>query len=316
MRRAVAVTIGATVATVALGVTPASADVIFDPADAEELATTLDEANTAQDVCYGWTIEVNNVGAVETSTGSNFGAGQALDDLVEASDCSTRIEFRANITWTSESSESEDSASYEVVSLPEGPTTADLDSLEIISENGLAGDDVDVDAYKAVAALPLLAADVGVADPIEASPAPEAEAGDAQPTNSPGSDFWRQSGMQLLWGGLLLLAGVAFAWYAISSRRRAPAPVWSEQEQIPKYVPPQWWDSSTTTPEPPEPAAQPPEPEPADRAADEPPGKLAEKPAESTEPDEPDEPGEPGEPAEKPPDTPPEKPDPETRPEG
>ena len=333
MRRAVVVPIAALAMVLAPG--SATADVVFDQADAEELAATLDEAHAAQNVCYGWNIQVDNVGIVETSTGSNFGAGQSLEDMVGSSDCDARVEFRANITWTSESSESEDSASYSVESRPSasGPTTEDLDSLDIISSDGLAGDNVDVDAYKAVAALPLLAADAGLADPIEASPAPEAEAGDAQPTNKPGSDFWRQSGMLILWGGLLLLAGAVFAWFAMRTSRQAArratrrasrrgiAPVGPPAEQLPEYVPADWQLPDTTPPAPTEPPsakpadAEPPSSEPSSQDAprQEPSGPAAPGSAEPTEPTRPTGPADSGT---KPKDEPDRGPDPETRPEG
>jgi hypothetical protein len=195
--------------------------------------------------------------------------------------CDKSVELQASISWTPESSESEDSASYQVISTPSGPTTADLDDLDIISEDGLVGDDVDADVYKAVAALPLLAADAGVASPIEASPAPESESAGGAPTNSPGSDFWRESGMLLLWGAVLLLAGVVFGWYVIKTsrrpaRRRTIGPV---QEQIPDTVPPEW------TPEPEQPA----EPEPPEEP--EPPVKAKAEPEPEIEPEPVTEPG-------------------------
>ncbi|MPZ80314.1 MAG: hypothetical protein GEV28_07925 [Actinophytocola sp.] len=339
-------------AAVVSGLAPgvAAADVIFDPADAEELVATLDEAFQAQGVCYGWTVRVDNEGVADTSSGSNFGYGRSLSD--EAGNCESRVEFLANIEWTSESSEAEDSASYSVDSLPSGPSTADLDSLEIISEDGLKGDDVDSDVYKAVAALPLLAADSGIADPIEASPAPEAESGDAVPTDSPSSDFWRQSGNQILLGALLLLGGGVFGWFAFRSsrgRRLRFTPVGPPEEQIPEYVPPEWTDAEPTTPvpaqspentatpvgqskpaEPSEPAepAEPSEPaEPAELAEPAGPSEPAEstepaagqsKPAESTEPEEPgeDSTAEPARPAPEPDSDAEDKPGPETRPEG
>ncbi len=290
MRRLLVVPAAAVAVCLAPGA--ASADVIFDPADADELAATLADAYEAQGVCYGWSVDVNNVNVPETSVGSNFGAGQPLRDRGE---CAKSVEFQADITWTSESSESEDSASYQVVSTPSGPSTSDLDSLDIISEDGLAGDNVDSDVYKAVAALPLLAADAGIAEPIEASPAPESDAGDAVPTDSPGSDFWRQSGMQVLWGVVLLLGAVAFGWYAIRAHRRTARPraVGPSAEQIPEYVPPQW-----SPPPPDEPAAGPP-----GDPGDEPAGDAG--PA--GDPPDPPGPGQPGKPAG--------KPDPDTRPE-
>lgn len=256
MRRALAgLGIVAAASTVLLAApATASADVIFDQADADELVATLAEAYEAQGVCYGWQVDVDNVGIPESSAGSNFGAGTPLRDTSEFDSCETTVEFQANIRWTSESSESEDSASYQVQSLPEGPTTGDLDSLELISEDGLVGDNVDADVYKAVAALPLLAADAGVAKGMEASPAPEteAEAAGGAPTNSPGSDFMRQTGNALLFAALLILGGGVFAWWTLRSasvrRRAAAAPV--EPGGPPQYVPSEWSDQPSSPPAP------------------------------------------------------------------
>lgn len=218
----------------------ASADVIFDPADAEELAATLDEAFQAQGVCYGWEISVDNVGQLENSIGSNFGADVPVANGPDPGACGATVVLHADISWTSETSELEDSASYSVSSSnPAGPTTDDLDDLDVISTDGLVGETVDVDVYKAVAALPLLAADKGIAEPIAATPAADTAPGDAQATNSPGSDFWRDSGMLILWGSLILLAGAAFAIYAIKAPRHF-APMRRPVEPVPPYVPPEW----------------------------------------------------------------------------
>lgn len=298
----------------------ASADVIFDPADADDLAASLAEASESQGVCYGWSIDVDNEGIPEQSVGSNFGAGQSIQD---GGGCAKSVEFQASISWTPESSESEDSAGYQVISVPSGPTTDDLDDLELVNEDSLVSDNVDADVYKAVAALPLLAADAGIADPIEASPAPESDAGDGQPTDSPGSDFWRQSGMQILWGSVILLAGGAFAWYAIRSSRRpyGRRTIGPPQEQIPEYVPPEW--TAQREPEPaeaertedaPEPVA---EAEPADESEADPAAEA--EPADETKSDAEAEPADDSEePSEKPvtPADKLDKPDPETRPEG
>lgn len=300
MRRA-----GAVVGLAALGVFlapgTASADVLFDQADADELAATLDEAYQAQGVCYGWSVTIDNVGVTDESVGSNFGAGRSVND----GSCSSSVEFTATITWTSESSESEDSGSYSVFTDGgDRPDTTDLDSLELISIDGLIGDNGDAEVYKAVSALPLLAADAGIADPIEATPAPESEAGaDAQPTNSPGSDFWRNNGMMILWGAGILLAGGVFAWWVIGTDRRSirprdprlrtirdpaldqPPPVGPPVDLVPAYVPEDWS----------KPAAEP------------------EKPAEPVEPDPPAEPDEavddPGSPPEPTPEDDPAEPD-------
>lgn len=256
MRRALA---GAGIAAMAAAVllaapATATADVIFDQADAEDLAATLDEAFQAQGVCYGWAIDVDNVGLPESSYGSNFGANTRLSDAAEFDRCDTTVEFQADIRWTSESSEIEDSASYRVESLPEGPTTADLDSLELVSEDGLVSDNVDLDVYKAVSSLPLLAADAGVAEPMEASPAPEtvAQSAGGEPTNSPGSDFWREAGGAVLFSLVLLVGGGVFAFWALRSpaaRRRAEArAAGSSSTDPPAYVPPEWSAGQPTRP--------------------------------------------------------------------
>ena len=256
MRRALA---GAGIAAMAAAVllaapATATADVIFDQADAEDLAATLDEAFQAQGVCYGWAIDVDNVGLPESSYGSNFGANTRLSDAAEFDQCDTTVEFQADIRWTSESSEIEDSASYRVESLPEGPTTADLDSLELVSEDGLVSDNVDLDVYKAVSSLPLLAADAGVAEPMEASPAPEtaAQSAGGEPTNSPGSDFWREAGGAVLFSLVLLVGGGVFAFWALRSpaaRRRAEArAAGNASSDPPAYVPPEWSAGQRTRP--------------------------------------------------------------------
>ena len=206
----------------------AAADVIFDPADADELAAVLAEATDEQGVCYGWNVRVDNVGVPEDSVGSNSGAGVPID-----SSCAKHVELTAQITYTSESSESEDSASFDVSSSPGGPTKADLDALDL-DWDGLTGEDPDVVIGKAVTALPLLAADKGMAKPIAAAPETGAAPADAQLTDDPGSDWWRGRGGAVLWGVGLLLAGGLFAWWALKVNRARQRP---RPESLPVYVP-------------------------------------------------------------------------------
>lgn len=193
----------------------ASADVIFDPADADELAAVLTEATQTQNVCYGWHVTVNDVGAVSESTGSNYGAGQR----VMTDTCQTTVEFVADITYTSESSESEDSATHYIMSSSDRPTTADLDALGIDFDE-LTGENPDVVIAKAVTALPLLVADAGMAQAIEASPETGTAPADAQLTDDPGSDWWRGNGTTLLWAGILMAAGALFAWWVLRTNRK------------------------------------------------------------------------------------------------
>lgn len=198
----------------------ASADVIFDPADADDLAATLAEATAAQDVCYGWNVHVNDqVSGDSESVGSDRGAGVAVD----TTSCSKYVLLDVYITWTSESSESEDSASYDVVSSAGGPTRSDMDGLGL-DWDGLTGNDPDVVIGNAVSALPLLAADKDMGKAIEAAPASDAAPADAALTDDPGSDWFRNNGGTMLWGLGLLLGGGVFAWWVFRSRPRKPKP--------------------------------------------------------------------------------------------
>ncbi len=197
----------------------ASADVIFDPGDADDLAATLAEATAAQGVCYGWNVQVDDqVAGDSESVGSDRGAGVPVDK----SSCSEYVVLDVYITWTSESSESEDSASFDVDSSPGGPDRSDLLDLGL-DMDGLAGDNSDVVIGNAVSALPLLAADEGMAEGIEAAPATGAAPADASLTDDPGSDWWRNNGTKVLWGIGLLLAGGVFAWWVFRSRPPKPA---------------------------------------------------------------------------------------------
>ncbi len=222
----------------------AAADVIFDPADADDLAATLAEAYTDQGVCYGWHVTVDNVGSPQESVGSNFGAGKT----VSSGSCAKKVEFTANITYTSESSESEDSASYDVSSTPAGVGRDDLDALDI-DFDGLTGEDPDVAIGKAVTALPLLAADKGLAKALAASPDTASAPADAQLTDDPGSDWWRERGGMLLWGVGLMLAGGVFVWWVLRTNR---------PHRRPSHVQPVPDDLSSLEPLPYEPPAEPP----------------------------------------------------------
>lgn len=205
----------------------ASADVIFDPADADELAAVLAEAYTDQDVCYGWHVTVNDVSSISESVGSNFGAGQP----VTAGSCQATVEFTATITYTSEASESEDSSSYSVSSQPSGVTTTDLDALDIDFDE-LTGENPDVVIAKAVTALPLLAADADLAEPISAAPETGTAPADAQLTDSPGSDWWRSQGGMVIWALILMAASGVLIWAVLKMNRRTQRRAAYQQEDV------------------------------------------------------------------------------------
>jgi hypothetical protein len=243
----------------------ASADVIFDAADADELASVLAEAYTDQGVCYGWHVSVDNAGVRQESVGSNFGAGKSAD----TGSCKATVEFLASITYTSESSESEDSASYDLHSTPSSLTRDDLDALGL-DFDGLTGDDPGAVVGKAVTALPLLAADKGIATPLSAAPDTATAPADAQLTDDPGSDWWRDRGGMLIWALVLMAAsGVLIWWILRVNRRRRPPPAAAVPDYVPDHVPdyvPEPWEAMTTA-APREPEPGPPSTE--DKAEDE-----------------------------------------------
>jgi hypothetical protein len=243
----------------------ASADVIFDPADADELVAVLAEAYQDQGVCYGWYVNVHDVTTTSASSGSNFGVGTPTT----SGTCQATVEFRADITYTSESSESEDSATYDVSSNPDGVTRDDLDSLDI-DFGELTGENPDVVIAKAITALPLLAADKGLGKAISAAPATGTTPADAQLTDDPGSDWWRNRGGMLLWGLGLLLAGGVFVWWVLWTRRRRAISEAMTVPDSPAEMPPSAWQfpPATDPPTTPFPVAQPPAAEP--RAAEPP----------------------------------------------
>lgn len=257
--------------------TAAQADPVFDPEDAQDLAELLNEATQAQDVCYGWTVHVIDpgtgsgagygtaqpgYGTAQQSTGSNFGPGQSLDSA--GGPCRYRVEFTASITYTSEYSDAEDYASWAVASRPGGgPDTEDLDRLRLFDEDDLVGDNPDVAVSRAVAALPQLAAEAGVAAPLVAEPASSTPPDVGSLTDHPGSDYLRRAGGLLGFGVILLIGGIAFGWYALRSSRprlhRVPPP---PDFPPPPDSPPPGFPSPPPPPDSPPPDSPPPPPPP------------------------------------------------------
>lgn len=211
----------------------ASADVIFDPADADELAATLAEARADQGVCYGWEVNVDDpLAGLSQSVGSDGAAGVPLN----TASCPKYVLLSVFINYTSESSESEDSASYDLRSSSGGPTRADLEGLGL-DWGGLTGEDPDVVIGNAVNALPLLAADKGMGKAIEAAPATGDAPADAALTDDPGSDWWRGNGGVVMWGAGLLLAGGVFALWVLRTNRSTRPNRPARAARVPDTVP-------------------------------------------------------------------------------
>jgi hypothetical protein len=137
--------------------------------------------------------------------------------------CARWAEFVAIITYTSDSSESEDDASFRVRS---NFTTIDADKLDDfgVSEGALLGDNDDLAIRTATAALPVLVADAGLAPPVTAEPATATSAGVDHLTGRPGSDFMRTYAPMLVAAAVSLVAGVALLSYLLLFARRRPRP--------------------------------------------------------------------------------------------
>lgn len=195
---------------------PAGALPILDEGDAIELANKLAEATEEQGVCYGWSVDVRDDGGnlSGTDTGSSLGPGRSPYDPA----CSPYVVFRANLHYTSESSEASDSAGYSIDTNLPGFDARSLDGLGI-SGNSLLGGNDDVVVANATALLPGLVAEQGLAPPIpiEETAGTTIPATD-RPTNTPGSDLWRTHWAAYSFSGLLLLGGLAWLGVALFVR--------------------------------------------------------------------------------------------------
>jgi hypothetical protein len=217
--------LAALAAAAALLVAPAGAAALplLATADANELANTLAEAQADQGICYGWYVEIDDdsgsgLSGVEQGS-SRGGPGDTITRYTP--ECPRYAVLTARIHYTSESSESEDSASL-FVDTNLGPPVSDrgLARLGLTGGDLLGGGD-DTSLINMVGALPLLAAESGAAPyvPYEANTAP-LTAGE-HPTGSPGSDWWRKFWPYVLVAAALCGLGGYFIGFLIGGGLRA-----------------------------------------------------------------------------------------------
>jgi hypothetical protein len=147
-------------------------------ADGKDLVSRLAKAEAAQGVCYGWVVSDGSGDPV--TSGSSRGVG------VSADKCRRYAILASTITYTSESSESEDSASVTVRTSSGLPdlTLSDLSRVGVDTA-ALLAEPTTTTAYGALA-LPLLLAEKGDVAPLEPV---VATAQAATPIGRPGSDF-------------------------------------------------------------------------------------------------------------------------------
>lgn len=190
---------------------PPDTRLVLAAADATELVQVLADATEVQGICYGWHVEVRD--DADGNGGVDRGSSNGVDTW--ATTCERWIQFEADIHYTSEMSEAEDSATFEVTSnIPGAPIRRDLAALGI-DGGRLLGDNDDLAVIEATSALPLLAAEAGVAPPVPLVANTEAlPAGDG-PTGRPGSDWLRTNAALLGFGVLLVLCGGGWAVLAL-----------------------------------------------------------------------------------------------------
>lgn len=180
---------------------------ILSPADATELAQSLADAGEEQDACYGW--NVTNNFAPTSDVGSSTGGP---DVPLEPGGCQRYVILEGSIDYACDSCDAEDSANVFITSnLPAAPTVGDLQRLGL-EAGDLLGDDDDVALFNMIEALPLLAAEKGNVPFVPVETAVAAPAAD-RPTNSPGSDWWRNAWPGLVVGVFLMGAGVVLWLY-------------------------------------------------------------------------------------------------------
>ena len=203
---------------------PAGALPVLEATDANELAQALAEATEDQDVCYGWEVTVNDYGggADGVDQGSSLGVGTSAN----TTECPRWVIFEARITYTSQASESEDSASFAVsTNVPGAPGSGDLRQ-NGISEGGLLGARDDEVVANATLLLPALMAEKGLAEPISLEANTQALPAEDRATGTPGSDWLRKYGAALAVAALVLLGGLGWAvWIFFREHPFAPAPV-------------------------------------------------------------------------------------------
>jgi hypothetical protein len=185
---------------------------LLTPQDAADLTESLADAQAKQGVCYGYVVTIN--GTVTDQGSSTGGAGRALD----RERCGRGFaSLEANLVYTCETCDGEDSALVNIVSsFPDPPTTEDLEGFGLQSGD-LLGEQDDTTLFNMVGALPLLVADRGLAQPVGFE-APERVAATDRPTGSPGSDFLRDAWPLLALSAFLVLMGPA---YWVYKRRNA-----------------------------------------------------------------------------------------------
>ncbi len=203
----------------------AAANPVLDPEDDADVVAALADATEVQGVCYGYVLSVDDGDTGEwggTYAASSGGEGVPASS---ADDCpSGVVELVARVTYTSDFSESEDSASWDLASDVPGLTIADVEDEGLSPQDLLDDGSSATTLLDAVLSLPRLAAEQAGLEPVvlqpNADPLPEG----ARPTGSPSSDWLRENIVLLALSVAAVLAGLVA--FVTSSRPSRPTDPW------------------------------------------------------------------------------------------
>lgn len=197
-----------------LAFAPSAGAAILAEEDSAELANALAEATEAQGVCYGWRIDVSDFAGTEggLEAGSNFGPGTPLDRSRTECRDGKFVELVGEVVYTSETSESEDSAAWDIDSNVENPP--EIDEVEALGYDtgDLLGDDNDLAIINAAGALPQLVAEHGQAEPVPFAPEAREPGTGGEASGDTGNDLLRENGTLILLCLALTLGGLLWLW--------------------------------------------------------------------------------------------------------
>lgn len=213
-----------TLAAVLLPATSAAAatNPVLDAEADADLAESLADAQEVQGVCYGYVLRVrdDDTGVFGgTYASSSVGPGRPAS---AGTDCRAGVvQLEASISYASEFSESEDSASWSLRSSLPSLSIADVERLTGSSAGDLLDDGKSETALlNAVLSLPGLASEKAGVPPLVAEPNTEPLPEQARATGTPGSDWRRENGGALTLCVLAVLGGIG----AFMLSRRTPRP--------------------------------------------------------------------------------------------
>lgn len=187
----------------------AAVNPVLDPEDDAEVAGALAEATEVQNVCYGYVLAVDDLDTGEwrgTYAASSGGEGVRAADADGCDD--GVVELVARITYTSDYSEAEDDASWDLVSDVPGLTISDVEDQGLSAGDLLDDGSSATTLTNAVLSLPRLAAERGGLQPVVLTPNDEPLPEGATPTGTPGSDWLRENLVLLALSVGAVLAGL------------------------------------------------------------------------------------------------------------